>query len=96
MPQGMSQVWIDPQTGVKATAGGAAIAEAFKPGTGPNLVTSVIGVNSNAFNGLDDGSGDGFGAPDDAPQPPQNIDNGGGDGANDSGRGFLFGRGGLF
>jgi penicillin-binding protein 1A len=96
MPQGMSQVWIDPQTGVKATAGGAAIAEAFKPGTGPNLVTSVIGVNSNAFNGLDDGSGDGFGAPEDAPQPPQNIDNGGGDGANDSGRGFLFGRGGLF
>jgi penicillin-binding protein 1A len=99
MPPGMSQIWIDPATGVKATAGGAAIAEAFKPGTGPNLVTSVIGVDSNAFGGLDDGSGlpnPGFNSPDDAPQPPQNVD-GGGDGANqDSGRGFLFGRGGLF
>ncbi|HET8727664.1 MAG TPA: penicillin-binding transpeptidase domain-containing protein, partial [Alphaproteobacteria bacterium] len=49
MPAGMQQVWIDPNTGVKANGGEAAIAEAFKPGTGPNLVTSVIGVASNAF-----------------------------------------------
>jgi penicillin-binding protein 1A len=46
MPGGMTQVWIDPATGVKANAGQAAIYEAFKPGTGPNLVTSVIGVNN--------------------------------------------------
>ena len=46
MPGGMTQVWIDPATGVKANGGEAAIYEAFKPGTGPNLVTSVIGVDS--------------------------------------------------
>jgi len=94
MPPGMTQIWIDPATGVKATAGGAAIAEAFKPGTGPNLVTSVIGVNSNAFNGLDGGDGgngdDGFGPqPQDVGPPPDQEDD-------NSGRGFLFGRGGLF
>jgi len=93
MPPGMTQIWIDPATGVKATAGGAAIAEAFKPGTGPNLVTSVIGVNSNAFNGLDGGDGtDGFGQPppaDVGTQPDQGDDG-------NSGGGFLFGRGGLF
>lgn len=55
MPAGMTQIWIDPATGVKATAGGAAIYEAFKPGTGPNLVTSVIGVNSDAFNAIQQG-----------------------------------------
>jgi penicillin-binding protein 1A len=99
MPSGMTQIWIDPATGVKANAGETAIAEAFKPGTGPNLVTSVIGVDSNAFNGLDDGTGqpdNGFnpGPNDngDAPQPPTDI----GNGNNNSGRGFLFGRGGLF
>jgi penicillin-binding protein 1A len=97
MPSGMTQVWIDPKTGVKAAAGETAIAEAFKPGTGPNLVTSVIGVDSDAFNGLDDGSGDDFGQdgfgqdlpPADVPQQRQPEDNG------NSG-GFLFGRGGLF
>jgi penicillin-binding protein 1A len=46
MPGGMTQVWIDGATGVKANGGQAAINEAFKPGTGPNLVTSVIGVNN--------------------------------------------------
>ncbi len=45
LPTGMSEVWIDPSSGVKAYPGQAAIEEAFKPGTGPNLVTSVIGVN---------------------------------------------------
>ena len=57
MPGGMTQIWIDPATGVKATAGSAAIAEAFKPGTGPNLITSVIGVDSNAFTNLDPSTG---------------------------------------
>jgi penicillin-binding protein 1A len=49
MPGGMSKVWIDPTTGVKAIAGQQAIYEAFKPGTGPNLITSVIGVDQAAF-----------------------------------------------
>ncbi|WP_417308873.1 penicillin-binding protein 1A [Devosia sp.] len=55
MPSGMAQVWIDPATGVKANGGSAAIYEAFKPGTGPNLVTSVIGVDSNAFQNIQQG-----------------------------------------
>jgi len=55
MPAGMTQVWIDPATGVKANAGDTAIAEAFKPGTGPNLVTSVIGVDSSAFSNIEQG-----------------------------------------
>jgi penicillin-binding protein 1A len=55
MPTGMTQVWIDPTTGVKANGGDVAINEAFKPGTGPNLVTSVIGVNSDAFMAIQSG-----------------------------------------
>lgn len=55
MPAGMAQVWIDPATGVKAMGGQAAIYEAFKPGTGPNLITSVIGVDSNAFMNIESG-----------------------------------------
>jgi penicillin-binding protein 1A len=55
MPAGMSQVWIDPTSGIAATANEAAILEAFKPGTGPNLVTSVIGVDSNAFLNIEAG-----------------------------------------
>ena len=51
----MTQVWIDPGTGVKANGGDQAIYEAFKPGTGPNLVTSVIGVDSNAFQAIQSG-----------------------------------------
>ncbi len=57
-PPGMTQVWIDPATGVRALAGQSAILEAFKPGTGPNLITSVIGVDSNAFLNLQDGNVD--------------------------------------
>ncbi len=57
MPPGMSQVWIDPASGVKAMGGEAAIYEAFKPGTGPNLITSVIGVDSNAFMNIESGGG---------------------------------------
>ena len=45
----MTEVWINPKSGVKAVTGDAAVLEAFKPGTGPNLVTSVIGVDSNSF-----------------------------------------------
>ncbi|MEQ1900683.1 MAG: penicillin-binding protein 1A [Devosia sp.] len=55
LPAGMTQVWIDPATGVQATGGEAAIYEAFKPGTGPNLITSVIGVDSNAFLNIQNG-----------------------------------------
>jgi len=57
IPPGMTQDWIDPATGVKALAGQGAILEAFKPGTGPNLVTSVIGVDSEAFQNIQDGTG---------------------------------------
>ena len=53
----MSELWIDPNSGVKAMGGQAAIEEAFKPGTGPNLVTSVIGVNSDGYVGLDPSAG---------------------------------------
>jgi penicillin-binding protein 1A len=55
MPPGMTKIWIDSSSGVKALAGQSAIAEAFKPGTGPNLITSVIGVDSNAFMSIEDG-----------------------------------------
>lgn len=59
MPPGMTQVWIDPATGVKANGGEAAIYEAFKAGTGPNLITSVIGVDSNAFMNIEAGGAPG-------------------------------------
>lgn len=62
MPPGMTQAWIDPQTGVQTVAGGNAIREAFKPGTGPNQTTSVIGVDSNAFQNLQDGTNPDVGA----------------------------------
>jgi penicillin-binding protein 1A len=58
MPSGMHQVWIDPSSGVQAVAGQEAILEAFKPGTNPNLVTSVIGVDSNAFLNIEGGDVD--------------------------------------
>jgi penicillin-binding protein 1A len=92
MPGGMQQIWIDPATGVKANAGETAIAEAFKPGTGPNLITSVIGVDSAAFQRLEeDNGGGGFGLGDGVmgrlDDEPEEEDDGGG---------FLFGRGGLF
>jgi penicillin-binding protein 1A len=61
MPGGMAQVWIDAATGVKAMGGEAAIYEAFKPGTGPNLITSVIGVDSNAFDAIQSGGVDNLG-----------------------------------
>lgn len=55
MPAGMNQIWIDPATGIQALAGSSAILEAFKPGTGPNKITSVIGVDSEAFLNIEAG-----------------------------------------
>jgi len=52
VPAGMTTAWINPGTGAKAFEGEAAIQEAFKPGTGPNLMTSVIGVDVNAFDAI--------------------------------------------
>jgi penicillin-binding protein 1A len=100
MPSGMTQVWIDPATGVKATAGEAAIDEAFKPGTGPNLVTSVIGVDSNAFTNLDDtDGGDSFFGTDNGDgnttrRPPAPINGNGNDDQEDNPFQNLFGKGG--
>src|SRR5690606_35447224 len=52
VPSGMTTAWINPNSGVKAFDGESAIQEAFKPGTGPNLMTSVIGVDVNAFDAI--------------------------------------------
>lgn len=49
VPSGMQTAWINPNTGVEAWEGESAIAEAFKPGSGPNLQTSVIGLDVAAF-----------------------------------------------
>jgi penicillin-binding protein 1A len=51
-PPGMTTAWINPNSGVAAFDGEAGIQEAFKPGTGPNLMTSVIGVDVNAFDAI--------------------------------------------
>ena len=68
IPPGMTTAWIDPNTGVEAQQGGPAIIEAFKPGTGPNLPSSVIGIGD--FQNV----GNGGATSPDAPQlqaPPQ-------------------------
>jgi penicillin-binding protein 1A len=52
VPPGMATAWIDPNSGVAAYDGGPAIEEAFKPGTGPNLMTSVIGLDVNTFDAI--------------------------------------------
>jgi penicillin-binding protein 1A len=52
VPTGMTTAWINPSTGVKAFEGEAAIAEAFKPGTGPNAMTSVIGLDVQGYDAL--------------------------------------------
>ncbi|RDE09235.1 penicillin-binding protein 1A [Pelagibacterium lacus] len=56
MPQGMHRDWIDPRSGVEIVAGGSGIQEAFKPGTGPNARTSVIGLDSAAFDNIQTGA----------------------------------------
>jgi penicillin-binding protein 1A len=52
VPPGMTTDWIDPNSGVAAYEGGPAIEESFKPGTGPNLASSVIGLNVAAFDAI--------------------------------------------
>jgi penicillin-binding protein 1A len=51
-PAGMTNAWINPNSGVKAFEGEAGIQEAFKPGTGPNLMTSVIGIDVNTVDAI--------------------------------------------
>ncbi|HWU16626.1 MAG TPA: penicillin-binding protein 1A [Devosia sp.] len=48
VPPGMTTAWINPNSGVQAYNGEGGIQESFKPGTGPNLATSVIGLGVNA------------------------------------------------
>ncbi|WP_172123419.1 MULTISPECIES: penicillin-binding protein 1A [unclassified Devosia] len=50
VPSGMATAWINPNSGVEAYQGESAILEAFKPGSGPNLMTSVIGIESGGYN----------------------------------------------
>ncbi len=49
-PSGMTTAWINPNSGVQAFDGESAIEEAFKPGSGPNAMTSVIGLDTNTLN----------------------------------------------
>ncbi|HEY4200521.1 MAG TPA: penicillin-binding protein 1A [Devosiaceae bacterium] len=87
-PPGMTEAWVDPTTGVRASPGGSAVLEAFKPDTGPNPATSVIGVGANtAINrgppgpeGYGDIQGNAYGNGQPEQYPPQN----------NSGRGGLF------
>jgi len=46
-PPNMTEVWVNQRTGVAAYQGEAGVLEAFKPGSGPNPPTSVIGVAGN-------------------------------------------------
>lgn len=52
VPAGMSTAWIDPNSGVQAFDGQGGIAESFKPGTGPNLMTSVIGLSTTDYDAI--------------------------------------------
>jgi penicillin-binding protein 1A len=93
MPAGMNAVWIDPATGVAADPGNqAAILEAFKPGSGPNLPSSMIGINDNTGTTTDDNG-----------NAMQDVDTGGDANAvdlqdvpNAPSRDLSRGRGGLF
>lgn len=49
VPAGMTTAWVNPNSGAAAYEGGSGIREAFKPGTGPNPMTSVIGVDTAAY-----------------------------------------------
>jgi penicillin-binding protein 1A len=51
-PPGMTTAWINPDTGAQAFEGEASVEEAFKPGTGPNAMTSVIGLNIGAYDAI--------------------------------------------
>ena len=52
VPPGMSTTWIDPNSGTQAYSGEGGIAESFKPGTGPNLTTSVIGLSTTDYDAI--------------------------------------------
>jgi penicillin-binding protein 1A len=52
VPPGMTTAWINPNSGVQAYNGEGGIEESFKPGTGPNLATSVIGLGVNAADAM--------------------------------------------
>jgi penicillin-binding protein 1A len=108
MPSGMDAEWVNPNTGVAAQQGGPSVLEAFRPGTGPNLPSSMIGLaggesayqdSGNPAGSYDDGGyDDGSGA----------YDDGGTSGGDDNGAGpppqrsfpslqdFFRGRGGMF
>lgn len=51
-PSGMTTAWINPDTGAQAFEGEASVEEAFKPGTGPNAMTSVIGLDVGAYDAI--------------------------------------------
>jgi penicillin-binding protein 1A len=51
-PPGMTTAWINPDTGAQAFEGEASVEEAFKPGTGPNAMSSVIGLNIGAYDAI--------------------------------------------
>lgn len=52
IPQGIRLVWIDHDTGARATAGaGGAILEAFKPGTEPSGARTVLGSGAPSSGG---------------------------------------------
>ena len=52
VPAGMNTAWIDPNTGAQAYEGQQGIREAFKPGTGPNAPTSVIGIGVAEYDAI--------------------------------------------
>jgi hypothetical protein len=67
MPAGMDTQWIDETTGMAAVQDNQkAILEAFKPGTGPNQPTSMIGLGSDTYNaqGIDTAQQE---------QPPEDV-----------------------
>jgi penicillin-binding protein 1A len=44
VPPGIKLIRIDPKSGLRASPGGPAILEGFKPGTAPPDANSIIGV----------------------------------------------------
>ncbi len=47
VPSGIKLIRVDPKTGMRVTAGGPAILEAFKPGTAPPDNFAVIGADGS-------------------------------------------------
>jgi penicillin-binding protein 1A len=71
MPAGMNTAWIDENSGLQMAdnGGSGAIVEAFKPGTGPNPPTSMIGLGGGR--GYDTQNPDNQGATDPNAPPLQ-------------------------